>query len=275
MYAQINGIRLYYEEKGDGPPIIFIHGLGDSGDGWRFQTEAFSKSFRTIVLDQRGHRRSEDGDTTITLDHLREDIITLLDYLNIDKAHFVGHSMGAKVTQEIIAHYQDRFLTMTLCSTCADFGNVEEFLKPRLERIATMDMEQLGAAVAQAACLPDFPERKPHVFQEMLKVFQANRKEPYAQCTAIIGDPRCDHRTALAKVKVPTLIMVGIEDKTTPVRDAQALNLLIPGSFLVIIPQAAHMIPIENPQAVNMALARFLAAFEPEAIQPVLAHLNI
>lgn len=274
MLAQINGINIYYEEKGEGPPLVFVHGLGDNGDCWRMQTKVFSAGFRTIVMDQRGHHRSGDGDTTITLDHLREDLIALLDYLKIDKAHFVGHSMGSKVVQEIVTHHQDRFLTMTLCSTCADFGNAAEFLKPRLERIASLNMEQLGAAVAMAACLPDFPERNPKVYQEIKQVFQSNRTEPYSQCTAVIGDPRCDHRASLPNVKVPTLIMVGVEDKTTPVRDSQFLNLLIPGSFLVIIPQAAHMIPLENPSAVNLALAQFLAAWEPEAIQPILKQLR-
>lgn len=274
MLAEINGIQMYYEEKGAGTPIIFVHGLGDSGDCWRYQTEVFSTSFRTIVMDQRGHRRSGDGDEVITLDHLREDIIALLDYLKIDKAHFVGHSMGSKVLQEVIAHHPDRFISLTLCSTCAYFGDVEEFLKPRLERIATLTMEQLGAAVASAACLADFSERNPNVYQEMKQVFQSNRRVPYSQCTAIIGDPRCDHRASLPNIKVPTLLMVGAEDKTTPVRDAQFLNLLIPGSFLVIIPQAAHMIPVENPQAVNLALAQFLAASEPKAIQPILSSLK-
>ncbi|MFY9175728.1 MAG: alpha/beta fold hydrolase [Peptococcia bacterium] len=274
MLADINGIKMYYEEKGTGTPLVFVHGLGDSGDCWRFQREIFATGFRTITMDQRGHRRNEDGEELITLDHLREDIIALLDYLKIDKAHFVGHSMGSKVLQDVIAHYPERFLSLTLCSSCADFGNAAEFLKPRLERIASLTMEELGTAVANAACLPDFPERNPEVFAEMKKVFQSNRREPYSQCTAVIGDPRCDHRASLPNIKVPTLIMVGIEDQTTPVRDSQNLNLLIPGSFLVIIPQAAHMIPVENPQAVNRALAHFLAALEPEALRPILSSLT-
>lgn len=274
MLAEINGIKMYYQEKGEGPPLIFVHGLGENADCWRFQTEVFSASFRTISLDQRGHHRTEDGNETITLEHLRNDIIGLMDYLGIDKAHFVGHSMGGKVVQDIVAHHEDRFLSMTLCSTCADFGDGTQYVKPRLERIDTLTMEQLGAAIAKLACHPDFPERKPEVYQEIISVLQANRKEPYRQCTSIIADPRCDHRIALTKVKVPTLILVGDEDQTTPVSDAQFLNRLIRGSFLVLIPDAAHMINMENPAAVNQALAHFLAALEPEACKAVLQKLR-
>lgn len=270
MLANINGIMMYYEDKGQGPALIFVHGLGENADFWHFQTEAFSASFRTIILDQRGHHRTEDGKTTITLDHLREDIIALLDHLRIAKAHFVGHSMGSKVLQEIIAHYPDRFLTLTLCSTCAHFGNVEEFLKPRLQRIDDFSMEQLGATIASLACHPDFPEKNPAVYQEIKHALQSNRKEAYRQCTSIIGDPRCDHRASLPQVRVPSLIMVGERDKTTTVQDSEYLNLLIPGSILVLIPDAAHMAPLENPQAVNLALAQFLNTTSPDSTQIIL-----
>ena len=97
MYANINGINMYYEEKGQGPAFVFIHGLGESAESWHFQTDYFSKGFHTLAMDLRGHAKSEDGDITITLDLFAADVIALLDHLGIEKAHFVGHSMGGVI----------------------------------------------------------------------------------------------------------------------------------------------------------------------------------
>lgn len=270
MHACVNDIKMYYTEKGTGSPLIFLHGLGENADFWRGQTEFFSAGFRVIRMDQRGHHRTEDGPGIITLDLLRNDVIALMDYLEIEKAHFVGHSMGAIVLQDVIAYHRERFLTLTLCSACAYFADIAGFLEPRLHMINNHSMEEVGAAIAAKACRADFPSRNPEVYRDIKETLQANRKEPYRQCTTILGDPRCDHRDALSHLDVPALIAVGMDDQTTPLAGAQLLNALISGSFLVIIPDAAHMAPLENPQAFNLALACFLALDEPAAVRAVL-----
>jgi len=273
MFAEVNGIKLYYEDKGQGPAFVFVHGLGENTPSWRFQTDFFSQTFRTVALDLRGHARSEDGSVPITLDLFAADVIGLLDYLGIDKAHFIGHSMGGVILQEIAALYPERILSLILSSTAGFFeppANTTN-LELRLNRIDTLPMSEIGTLIAKVACAPDFEERQPVIFAEVQETFQQNRTVPYRQATvATFGTALADHRASSAQIKVPTLIMVGELDLTTPLPDSINLLKLIPGSKLQILRNAAHLTKYEVPQEYNRAVAEFLAPFEPEAVLPLL-----
>lgn len=273
MLTEINGIKLYYEDKGQGPAFVFIHGLGENAPSWHFQTAFFSKAFRTIAMDLRGHGQSGDGLATITLDLLASDVISLLDYLGIEKAHFIGHSMGGVILQEIAAGYPERILSIILSSTAGFFeppANTTN-LQLRLERINTLPMNELGSLIAKIACAPDFEQRQPEIFTEITKTFQQNRTIPYRQATfAVFGSELSDHRNSSAKIKVPTLIMVGEMDQTTPLTDSVNLLKLIPGSKMQILRNAAHLTKYEVPEDYNRAIAEFLVPYEPEAVLPLL-----
>lgn len=273
MLANINGIKMYYEDKGQGPAFVFIHGLGESARSWHFQTDFFSKSFRTIAMDLRGHAQTENGDTTITLDLFASDVIGLLDHLGIEKAHFIGHSMGGVILQEIAKRYPERLHSIILSSTAGYFVEPANTvnLMARLERIDTLPMSEIGLLVAKGACAPDFEHRQPEVFAEVKATFQQNRPVPYRQATyATFGTELADHRSSSAKIKMPTLIMVGEFDQTTPLNDAINLLKLIPGSKLQILRNAAHLTKYEVPQVYNRTIAEFLAPYEPEAALPLI-----
>ncbi|EAX48897.1 alpha/beta hydrolase fold [Thermosinus carboxydivorans Nor1] len=267
MFAKVNGINLYYEDQGQGPALVFIHGLGENASSWKRQIEFFSKSFRTIVVDLRGHGRSDDGAEFITMDILAKDVLALLDQLGIEKAHFVGHSMGGLINQEIAAHNLHRMLTMTLSDAAGYYppplGTTG--LEERLKRIDTLSMEEVAEAITNSACRPEAPE---WLKVEVRQMFAANRKQPYRQAT--ISTLKADYRQYHARMKVPTLLLVGQFDKTTPLSYAQFLNEAIIGSKLQIIPDAAHMTKVENPAVYNRALAEFLAPYEPNAALPLL-----
>jgi len=277
MFAEVNGIKIYYEDKGQGPAFVFIHGLGENAPSWRFQTDFFSRGFRTIAMDLRGHARSDDGDEVITLDLFASDVIGLLDYLGIDKAHFIGHSMGGVILQEIAASYPERLLSIILSSTAGFFeppANTTN-LQLRLERIDTLPMSEIGLLIAKLACAPDFEQRAPEIFAEITKTFQQNRPKPYRQATlATFGSELAAHRLSSAQIKVPTLILVGELDQTTPLSDSINLLKLIPGSKMQILRNAAHLTKYEVPREYNKAVAEFLAPYEPEAILPLLRELQ-
>lgn len=273
MYANINGIKMNYEDKGQGPAFVFIHGLGESAESWHYQTDFFSKSFRTIAMDMRGHAKSEDGDKTITLDLFASDVIGLLDHLGIQKAHFIGHSMGGVILQEIAARYPERLLSVILSSTAGFFIEPDNSknLELRLQRIDTIPMEEIGALVAKGGCAPDFEERQPKVFEEMKATFQHNRQAPYRQATyATFGTDLADHRVTSPKIKVPTLIMVGELDQTTPLIHSFNLLKLIPGSKMQIFRNTAHMTKYEVHEEYNRAVTEFLTPYEPKASLPLM-----
>lgn len=266
--AKVNGIDLSYRDQGQGPALVFIHGLGENAASWDGQTEFFSRTFRTITPDLRGHAQSGDGEEFITMALMAKDIIALLKSLNIEKAHFVGLSMGGLLCQEIAKSHRSIMLTMTLADAAGFYP--EEMsgsgLEVRLNRIDTLSMQELGELIATAACRP---EPDPVVFEKAKKMFQGNRQAPYRQAT--YSTLKADYRDAhAAMADIPTLILVGELDKTTPLEFAQYLNAHLRNSRLQIIPHAAHMSKMENPRAFNRALLEFLTPFAPQACLPLL-----
>lgn len=264
MITNINGIELHYEDSGSGPALIFIHGLGENSASWRFQAEYFERGFRTISLDLRGHGQSGEGEEFITMELFARDILALMNSLDIGTAHFVGLSMGGLVCQELTKLAPHRMCTMTLADAAGFYppSMAIDGLHTRLERIRTMSMTEIGEQIAKAATAPDINSE---LLAEIVGIFQGNRPQPYAQATE--STLKADYRDIHADINIPTLILVGELDPVTPLSFAQYLNKHIQGSLLTIIPQAAHMTKMENPQAFNLAVARFIAPFAPEAYQ--------
>jgi len=255
MFAAINGIDLYYKETGQGEPIVFIHGLGETANSWRHQIGHFSPSYKVIAMDLRGHGQSGTDEEFITMELLARDVLALMDHLGIDQAHFVGHSMGGIVSQAIAAHHADRMLSMALSDSAGYYpppmGTTG--LETRLKNIDCLTMAEMAVVIAEGACRPNAPAE---VIEEVRALFAANRKEPYRQAT--ISTLTADYREYHSKMRLPTLLMVGEFDKITPLAYSEFLNSVLVYSKLKIIPDAAHMTKLENPLEYNRLLAEFL-----------------
>lgn len=262
MIKELHDISMYYEEQGFGPTIIFIHGLGENSRSWQKQISFFQRSFHTLTMDLRGHSKTSDGDCPITIAQFAKDIIALLDEFKIKQAHFVGHSMGGLICQELAVTAPDRMLSMTLSDSAGYYPppfsttTLEKWLK----RIDTCPMQFLAEETVRVACHPSTP---PEIKSEMLEVFAQIRQKPYREAT--VATIKADYRSSHALIKLPTLILVGSDDQVTPYSYATFLNQSIANSKLQIIPASGHMTKYENPAAYNLALTEFLVAYEPDA----------
>lgn len=258
MKINVNGIDMYYEDKGVGTPLVFIHGLGENAESWKYQMDVFSKDFRVIAMDLRGHYRSDDGDEFITMEIYADDVIALVEKLGIDKAHFVGLSMGGLICQEMTKKYQDRMISMTL-SDAAGFYPEEmrtTGLEERLDRIDNVSMEEIGEVIGKAACKSNVDNK---ILKEAIHMFQLNRKKPYREAT--YSTLKADYRDIHKDIKVPTFITVGELDPVTPVAFSEYLNSHIRDSKMKIIPDASHLSKMDNYSEYNKALYEFLVSF--------------
>jgi 3-oxoadipate enol-lactonase len=267
-YAQINGIKLVYHDSGEGAVLVFLHGLGETHDSWRHQIAFFSKSFRVITPELRGHGQSDDGDVSITLALMTDDTVALLNSLDIKQAHFCGLSMGALLCQELAVRYPQVIKSMTLADGAGFYP--EEMatvgLEARLQRIKNMPMKELGALIAEAASKPN---ADPIELEKSRQMFGSNRKVPYAQAT--VSTLTADYRPYHAAMSnIPTFILVGQLDPVTPIAFSQYLNEHIVGSKMQILPNASHLSKIDNPTAFNQALLEFLTPYEVEASRRLL-----
>jgi 3-oxoadipate enol-lactonase len=267
MYANINGIKYYFVDEGKGSAIIFIHGLGENADSWKHQLNYFKKSFRVIAPDLRGHHRTEDGNVSdITLYQFSEDIIALLDLLKVDKAHFVGLSMGGIILQEITIKYQNRIITLSICNSTA-YASQEALagLNERLNMIKNVSMDDMANFIV-TACLP--AKHDPNVYKEAFEIFSKNRKEAYTASTKATFS--VDFRDHLKHINLPTFVLCGENDIATPVFAGKYIHDNIKNSTMNIIPGVGHLSKLEAPKLFNEAIAEFLLPFEAEAVKSLL-----
>jgi len=256
MFLATNNIKLHYMDVGKGFPIVFIHGLGEKAVSWHHQVKYFQQNYRVITVDLRSHCKSTNDDAVpLTMALFAKDVIALLDYLKIDKAVIIGHSMGGLVCQEIAAHYRERVQAMVLSGTAGFYPEpfCTEGLKERLNFLKTATMEDMAELVCQKCCGPDVT---PAIRQEIKDLFLDNDLEQYTQAT--IATFKADYRPYHKDMNFPTLLIVGEFDKTTPVAYSDYLISHLPQSRIEIIPRAAHMTKVENPEGFNKALLGFL-----------------
>ncbi len=127
-YAETNGISLYYEEYGEGHPLVLIHGLGSSLESWSVQVPIYSQHFRVIVYDNRGSGRSEKPDYPYTMEQMADDAVGLMDFLGIEKAHFAGKSMGGMISQWIGIKHPTRVNKLVIGCSSAHRDEVGDLL---------------------------------------------------------------------------------------------------------------------------------------------------
>jgi 3-oxoadipate enol-lactonase len=262
MMAPVNGTNLYYADIGrkESPPIVLIHGFPFSSEMWKGQEQMLQeRNLRIITYDLRGHGRSDVGDGQYAIELLVDDLIALLDHLKITKTMLCGFSMGGYIALRAIERNPDRFNALVLCDTMSTADSNEAKVR-RANSIKLVKKEGVGKfaeGFLKAVFAPKTFDTKPGVVDEIRRIIPSN--SPLGICGALLAlAGRTDTTEALAKIGVPTLIMVGEHDAVTPPAAAKIMHDRIPNSKLHIIENAAHMSNLENPNMFNEHLARFL-----------------
>lgn len=246
--VEINNVKMNYVTEGEGKEaIVFIHGLGEYLESWRHQIQFFSKDFRTVALDLRGHGKSGVAKKKIEVRDFALDVKGLLDYLGIKKTHFCGLSMGALVVFEMYKLHPQYFRSMILV------GARHQFPPAQTTALEGMSMEIIGEEVATFALAAKAPEA---LRMEVAKMIAGTRKDVYIQSAEATS--MLNYAELLPTIKVPTLIVVGDLDIVTPVASAEQIQKSIFGSALKIMKGVGHLPNRENPNEFNSILKEFL-----------------
>ncbi|MFV0290927.1 MAG: alpha/beta fold hydrolase [Mangrovibacterium sp.] len=261
-YLNLSDAKIYYEEKGEGEPVIFIHGHSFDCTEWDKQFFEFSEEYRTIRYDCRGYGRSSDPEGGKDFMHIN-DLIVLMDSLEVEKAHLVGLSMGGFITVDAIALHQDRLLSATLAS--GDIFPVEgpstPWTQEGIERCnkEIEDLKQLGlfnqkldwyhGLVSGGGANIDKTKNDIWNMIYRWRQWQPLNIEP----RLVLGLDAIDILKG-TDVEVPILILTGDVDKDRK----NALMECIPSAQQRIIPNAGHVSNMENPEKFNRELHSFL-----------------
>lgn len=254
--ASINGIDLYYVVHGSKSPVLFIHGYPLSGRLWDAVVEPLRDHYKLIIPDLRGMGRSGTSPLA-SMAQYADDLAALLKHIGEERpVVVVSLSMGGYVAFEFFRKYPQRVRAMVLADTRAE-PDAPEKAKSR-EETALKVLTSGSQLVADDMGKVLFGAKaSPQLRQEWQAIMTATPKEGVAAALRAMAH-RPDSVPTLAQIRVPTLIIVGEEDKITPVDAHRIMNKGIANSQMDIISGAGHMTPVETPQVFVKTLRTFL-----------------
>ncbi len=256
-HATINGIDLFYECVGDGPPLLLIHGLGSSGDDWAFQRDDFSRRHRLLLPDLRGSGRSGKPPHAYSIRMFADDLWTLLDTLGVTTTAILGFSMGGAVAIEMALTHPARVSKLIMCNALANYrmDTPRKWFEARtqLALVHVLGLKRTARFIARRLFPHD--EQAPKR-QRVIDVLGANPKRAYLQTIrALIGWSALDR---LSELKCETLI-IAAENDYTPLGEKHVESARFPRAELVVIENSRHGTPFDATEQFNALVLEFLA----------------
>jgi len=265
--AKINGINIYYESHGTGFPLVLAYGIGGNTTEWEPQIPVFSRAYRFIVWDPRGHAQSESPPNSdqYTQEVFAQDLEGLLDYLGINRAYVGGLSMGGGIATRFAILHPERVAALLIFDSFSSSGleTPPENRQMREEIIRLTETEGMSAVaefamknnpnISQTALLGNEQENR------VRQMYLALDPVGYAHSTRMILNAVFS-ASLLEGIEVPTLVMAGQEDGALPA--CRFIHEKIKGSKLVVIPEAGHLSNLDQPVAFNHAVLEYLASVD-------------
>jgi len=260
----IDNLVVNYDDEGDekAPAIIFIHGFPFNKSMWDMQVEALKDNYRVIAYDIRGHGNSDAGDEEFSIDLFVNDLLCLMDALELDNVILCGLSMGGYVALRAIENYPELFDALILSDTqcAADTPEGKEKRLKAIENIKENGVENYADESIKNLFAAESFITRIKVIAAVKNMIVGTSVESLIN-TLFALSTREETCIKLDDIKMPVLIMVGSEDKITPLGAARVMHEGIPDSFLKVIAHAGHLANLENPSVFNHHLRKFLHRF--------------
>ncbi len=271
--ATPDGTTLYVEETGVGTPVVFIHEYAGDYRSWEPQLRHFCRQHRCVTYSQRGYPPSDvpSDPARYSQDIARDDAIAVMDALGIERAHVVGHSMGAYTALHIGIHHPQRCLSVTAAG-CGWGSTPDPDRRDAMKALAAetgrmFASEGIASAAAKYADAPmrqAFKNKDPRGWTEFARMLGEHSAEGHAHTMLNLQLKRPTLWEMEAQLKcfaAPLLVIVGDEDDLC-LDGSLFIKRTAPTAALLVLPRAGHTINSEEPAAVNAALAELFAAAE-------------
>ena len=244
----------------DGPenvPVLMLsNSLGTNLHMWDVQVPEFTKHFRVVRYDRRGHGKSGAPKGPYSFERFGRDILAVIDALKIKKMNWCGLSMGGMDGQWLGANAPDRIEKLVLANTNFYYADKSPWAE-RIKFVREKGLEAFVDTNMQRWFTKGFIERAPQEIARMTKMFLASNRDGYAECVGAIRD--MDFRASNPGIKAPTLVIVGAHDPATPPAWGEEIARQIKGAKIVSL-DAAHISSVEQPAAFTEAVVDFLKA---------------
>jgi aminoacrylate hydrolase len=261
--APVASGEIQYELHGEGTPLLLVAGLGGVGAYWRAQMEAYARHYRVVTYDHRGCGRSTRSKGLYTVDEMAGDLLSLMDHLEIEKAHLLGHSTGGAIGQTLAVTHPERLHSLTLSSS---WTRVDAFMRRSMETRKTL-LESAGVdAYIKATPLFLYPDWWINGFPERLAALDAATRASFPpieiaakRCQAVIDFDRVEE---LNRITAPTHVICAKDDFLTPFYFSEELARRIPGARLTALGRGGHVASQIEQEAFDRAVLDFLASVE-------------
>ncbi len=260
MFTTVDGVRLHYEQEGQGTDLILIHGLGMSLRDWDASIPQLAQYHRVLRLDVRGFGESEKPAGPYSPELFVRDLAGVVRTCQVTHAHVAGISMGGVIAQRFALDFPELVQSLILISTSSE---VNAKGQAAWEELAA-GVEQQGfstvASFSERLFAASFVAAHPDMVQDRIKRTAVNA--PHAWAAAARAVSAFNWTADLAGVRIPTLILQGLEDGLTPPGGAVKMDRALPHSRLLFLPDCGHFVPDEKPEIFTNTVLAFLAGVD-------------
>jgi len=249
-FVEHQGAKLYWDEEGEGEPLLLIIGLGSSSRLWERVRGELAEHFRTIAFDHRGIGRSTLGNAKYSMALMAMDAAAVLDAAEVEEAHVFGTSMGGMVAQEFALNFPHRVSSLILGCTMAGGPTAIRAPRPMTEGLTP---EQIGHLLIALSYHPSTPRK---LIEEDLGLIGVPNPAVYQAQLESILSWECFSR--LPQIEVPTLLIHGDADQRIPFDNSPLIAAQLPNAKVVALPDTGHVFFTEKPAATFEAVLDFL-----------------
>ncbi len=257
--ADIGDAKIHYEESGDGPPLMLVPGLGGGGSFWAPQVAVFEKYFRVIIHDHRGAGQSSHSLIEYSVDQMAADTVALMDALDLESVHYVGHSTGGAMGQTIAQNHPRRLKSLVLSATWAgQDAYFRRCFETRRQILLELGLESYSRASTLVLMPPWWIAENDSLIAEQSQRLAVNNPPLEVMVSRIDAIMKFDRRAGLGDIGLPTLVISARDDAVTPIHLSDELAKSIPGAEQVVLDRGGHFAPIILPDDYNPPVLEFL-----------------
>ena len=248
-----------WEQHGEGPPVVLVHGFGLNRAMWQWQLPALTPHFRVLTYDLLGHGESAPPSGTPDLAMFSAQLLGLMERCGIVRAAVVGFSLGGMIARRFALDHGDRLAALAILNSPHDRSAAErEAVRARVRQTEAEGPSANLEPALERWFTPAFRAEAPETIALVRDWIMRNDPNFYPQIYRVLAEGDAEIAGGLKRIACPTLVMTGADDPGNTPAMARAMAGLIPGARLAILPGLRHMALAEAPEAVNAPLAAFL-----------------
>jgi 3-oxoadipate enol-lactonase len=254
LVRAIGSKSLAIDTSGSGDPIVFLHGLGSTGNVFEPQVRHFADRYMTLRYDLDGAGRSPLSGP-LSIESWVDDLAAILRSYSIEKARFVGHSLGTLILQHFTVRHPEKVVSLALIGVNrAPTEQRRQAVRERVAKVRAEGIEAIADTVVKGGLSPHSFEKKPEIVGFVRELLLRQSRDGYAACCEAMA---ASNAADITKIACPVLVIAGQDDNVSPASTGEAFAKELPNGSFELVQQCGHWQPIEQPAAVNAALGKF------------------